>query len=180
MANISSANGTITIEIAGRDEKKLLNDFKRYIDLALANDNVCYSTVLDPVNFEIGEGGDEEIGNKFYAEDTFYGAGRWVYETNIELCYKWLEASKDDNEETKKLWAELNKHNWRLTFDFVDEEGGNQVLYEAVAEVIHKANEDKAEVNFCSREDYDYTPENLVDLGVYETLEGAQEACGIE
>lgn len=189
MANISSSFGTLTIEVKAENakkEKELIYKFKKYINLTLGK--VCYSTYIEP-NFKVYEGGDTDFTSTgIYGQGSFLGVGRWSYEANVSRFYDWLKEDSVDNDEynyhptqeIKDLWAEINKHSWRITFDYTDEEGGNLVLYTKIEQVVHKAGEDKAEVLTLAEENYDYTPENLVDLDVYECIEDAREACGEE
>ena len=173
MANCSNAYGEITLWVKGKDDNdktRLVSNFKKLIDGVLLN---CgYYTEI--AGFSIGKEENEVMG-----VGDFYGCGRWSYEANCRYFYDWLKQGvESEKPELKPLWEELNKHEWRVIFSFSDEEGGCEVLYEMVNEVWHKAGEDKAEYKIISENDYDYTAENLVRLGVYDCIEDAREVFG--
>lgn len=164
MANISSAFGTITITAEGK-AKKLEWLIKETIGTAY------YYTEL----------GDLE-GDKDKLEGNFCGCGRWAFTTNCEMFYEWIkhDVENSDRQEVKEVWEELNDSDWEVMFDFKDEEGGMGVLYTAVCSVKHTKGSNTTEYNVYEIKDYDYAPENLVDLGVCENLSDAYEYMGIE
>lgn len=172
MANISSAFGDITIEVEG---EKALKDFTYLFDKVLGIENACYYTATNGWKYQDGE-----------ANATFDGCGRWVYENNAEMTYEWIkngiEALKDEDEkkQLQEIWASLNEKDWQIIYDFSDEECGCECLYQMECMVEHKAYDSEASYSVISHTYYDYTPDNLVELGYCDSLEEAKDYMGIE
>lgn len=163
MANCSSAFGTVRVKA----DNKILKELAKYVQDVLGYEQACYYTGVDEWDYEDG-----------LASGFFIGCGRWAFEANCKNTYEWLSHGAERSEELAKTWAELNKHDWTIEYEFTDEEGGCQVLYEMECAVHHKAGEEKADMEVISVENYDYTAENLVMLGVYDDIEEAKEQCG--
>lgn len=170
MANISSAFGTITIKVEG-GRPDIIEDFTYLFGEVLGGG--WYYTATNDWEYD---------GNE--ATATFDGCGRWTYQTNAEMTYEWIKNGiprvKDETirAELQSIWDELNQLDWSINYEFVDEECGNGVLYEQDCYVEHKAGEDEARYNEGNFTSYDYTPENLVELGFQDSIEEAKEYLG--
>ena len=135
MANLSDAYGKVTIETDA--------DIKKFVK------------TLDDITsvWEYGIYFDEEgeqIGENEYVY-SFGATGRWTFHCSLESLGRWLE------EENNQL---LIENDWSMTFEFLDMEGGNGVLYIEEAVVEHKANEPLSKAVFleisCQEFDYDF------------------------
>lgn len=162
MANCSSAYGHIEIKMDGAKEMAGL------INNAITGD---YYTEIDV------ESPEEDKPDFLRAR--FWGIGRWAYEANCRYFWHWLKAGAQEDKRCAKLFEKIKAKDFEIIFDFSDEEGGCQVLYEMVYSITHKAGEDDVVGKVCECHDYEYTPENLCRLGVYENINDAREACGI-
>ena len=163
MANISSAYGHIEIKMKGaRELAELINKTLKPCE---------YYTSIDLESPE-----DDEPD---YFCSRFWGCGRWSYEANCERFWDWLKQGAEE-QKCEDLLEKIRQKDFEIILEFDDEEGGMGVLYEMTYVIKHKAGEDKVEGYIAEEEDYDYIPENLVELGLYDSIEDAQEACGIE
>lgn len=161
MANCSSAYGHIEIKMKGaREMAELINKTLK---------PVAYYTDVDLA--------DPEDDEPNYFASRFWGIGRWAYEANCRNFWDWLKQGAE-REKCLELFEKIKNKDFEIIFEFDDEEGGNAVLYEMVYRITHKAGEDRVEGVACEEHDYEYTPENLAKLGIYDGIESAKEACG--
>ncbi len=162
MANISDGYGTATFAAPTSDDVtwlySLFDSTKRW----------AYSTLFEElcIPYSNGEG--------YEAYCSFSGEGRWAYDSNIQdmfegICY-WLNERKrtEDLDRLKAL-------RFRVTFDFDDYEPGCDVLYHVVGAISHNEGSDTADYTVIEDQNYDVTPENLVNLGYYETIEDSMQ-----
>ena len=174
MANISDAFGEIEIRVKAKDikeQQRLIGNMKKLFDEVMSTKTADYAT-------DIGQDFKIEVGDKYtewVGHGEFQGYGRWAFEANCRYTYDWLKNGVERKPELKPLFDELNEHDWSITYDFSDSEGGCEVLYEMVYQVDHKAGEDSVVAEVKYEDDYDYNPENLVRLGFYDNLEDAEE-----
>ena len=159
MANISEAYGTFTLCGTWSDEM-----IKNANILREEWSDWCYNTIID-----------EEF-NAEQTEYSFLGSGRWAYCRNLEYLGGW---SKDtDKSEVLKAYAELccdmEKNEAYIQIDYADEESGCEVLYESTAKISAADGEFVYEELEC--EDYKYSPENLVKLDFYGSVEDFLES----
>lgn len=159
MANISSAYGQIEIKA---DEPKLVAEL---INKALRG---CYYT---EINIEHAY---EEDGT-FTAE--FWGEGRWAYEANCRYFWNWLKSGAEEKK-CQDLFEKIKAKDFEIVFDFTDDEGGCGVLYTMTYKITHKAGADEVVGSVCDCHDYEYNPQNLTMLGVFDNIYDAREACG--
>ena len=162
MANISSAYGHIEIKMKGaRELAELINKTLKPCE---------YYTSIDLESPE-----DDEPD---YFCSRFWGCGRWSFEANCERFWDWLKQGAE--EQCEDLLEKIKQKDFEIILEFDDQEGGMGVLYEMTYVIKHKAGEDKVEGYIAEEEEYDYTPENMVELGIYDNIEDAREACGME
>lgn len=172
MANISSAYGHI--EITAKEPRKVAEA----IDKILGPKRACYYTELDLNDIE-----EEKDG---YLCTRFWGCGRWAFECNLNYFWDWCKNAKDghkediDRKELAEAYEYLKSQDFELLFDFNDEEGGCQVLYEMIYWINHEAGKDAVYSGQRSVQEYEYSPENLVELGICESIDDAKEYCGYE
>lgn len=151
MANISSAYGKISVTASTKEDVDAI--FKK-IDERLNNKYVEYFTNCDLqlLKYEVSEDG------LVTGETYFDGCGRWTFSNNIANFGRWM---KHD--------ALLTALTWKICFEYKDEECGCDILYEAVDEINHEANEDLDEliVNNIDCTNYDLNPYNLMTVMNY-------------
>lgn len=173
MANISDAYGDFMLKIVGKDMNEtasLSALFKDYWKKTMC-DGCCYYTEVYDWQSDVEDG-------DLVWRGQFNGCGRWTFEANCRNTFDWLKQGAEKSDELRKAWEEINKHYWVVEYDFQDEEGGCGVLYTMGCYVEHQPNEDRALYSINYEDDYEYTPENLVELGFYGDIEDAKEACG--
>ena len=174
MANISNAFGTITIRVGATDkdeQKRLIKNFFVLFDNVMSSKTACYFTDVESWDYDEDEDGLCGTGN-------FIGCGRWSYEANCRYTFDWLKQGVENKPKLQEMLDEINKYNWTISYDFTDEEGGCEVLYEMACDIEHRAGEDKAYQNVRYEEDYDYNAENLVKLNILESIDEAKEYLG--
>ena len=176
MANCSNTYGTIKISVGAtneKEQKRLIKNFFILFDNVMSSKTACYFTDVEHWDYDTDEDGICGTGN-------FIGCGRWAFEANCRYTYDWLKQGVEKFPKLQEMWDELNKYNWKINYDFTDEEGGCEVLYEMNCDIDHRAGEDKAYQSVRYVEDYDYNPENLVKLNIFDSIDDAKECLGIE
>ena len=121
-------------------------------------------------------------------EYNFHGSGRWSYSPNLEMLGVW---TKSDNKSDvikayTELCVEMELRASYIEIDYADEEGGSGILYKATAEITAKDGD--FIYKETSYEPYEYTPENLVEVGFYDSMEDYHDSncdgecvyCGYE
>lgn len=160
MANISAAYGDLTIIADTPEDIKWLRQF---INKRLGS--VYYSTQLF---FSDNEEIRKLTNDKYEFNCQFDGTGRWTYRTNVENFGRWLkeECSPED-------LKHINSLEFKLIFNYRDEEGGCCELYEAIYELTHKKDTDIEDivVNNTYNKEYEYTGENLALLDFIDSAE---------
>lgn len=154
MANISKAIGTIEFKSKNKDVLEILFH-------SLSKMNGEYSTDLledfDNSKIEINE-------DEYIFKSSFYGSGRWTYLNNISYYPYWVKLNEDDMNKMKD-------NDWKMVYDFSDEECGNCVLYHALIKINHSANTEIKEADIEQViEDYEHSWVNIVKLGFYESI----------
>ena len=134
MANISDANGTITIRVRTDDTEMFVRTWNILSD-RLSNGE--YSTQFDGIgiyspDIERKENDDGTV--EISMSDTFYGTGRWAYQENIRYLGSWLDY--EVNEEEKAFLEQLD---FSVEYSFTDYEPGCCVFYEMQAHNTHIA-----------------------------------------
>lgn len=162
MANCSNAYGHIEIKMEGaRKLAELMNKaLKPY----------AYNTDIDLDSPE-----DDEPN---YFCSRFWGCGRWAYEANCRNFWEWLKNGVKEHH-LEKEFEKIKNKDFEIVLEFNDEEGGFEVLYEMTYLIHHTAGKDEVRGEVAEEKNYDYTPENLAELGIYDNINDAKEACGI-
>ena len=156
MANISTANGELTIiaECDKKEFRKFQTALNEYLQRGEYGADF-YET--DKFQFENGKC-ETTVG--------FHGWGRWTFDENLRRFFiAWADYySANSNELNLKF---LMPFSFKLIFDFVDYEEGQQLLYTEKASIEHKANAPWKETSFevLSYEDIEFTADNLIDYG---------------
>jgi len=153
MANVSGAWGTMYISSKKKEDVEWL--------VKMINEHLPageYSTYLND------EGTYHEAENGWECEVSFVGNGRWTYLTNIEFMVAWLKVEMSESEKEK-----LERLDFVVAFDYMDEECGCEVLEQVNARVIHSNG--KSEFVVDDTVTYEYTMENLLKFGVYDECE---------
>lgn len=153
MANLSDATGVLEI-IAKCNEKEFMG-FQESLATYLASG--VYGASFDAEDvFDKNDDGTCSV------EVNFMGWGRWTFSDNLRRFGVWAK-----NSNCKEL-NKLKGISFKLVFDFVDHEEGQQILYTEKACVEHKANEpwELCQYTEIEHEDLDYTVDNLIDYCV--------------
>jgi hypothetical protein len=153
MANLSSAYGTFNLH--GAWSYEMINNLnilkKEWADW------YYWTNIEDEFNLN-------------QRSNTFTGCGRWAYNSNLEILGESIERS--DNSDTKNayinLCALMESSGAYIEVNYTDEECGFNVLYTATAKF--SATTDGFIYEETAYEGYDYTPDNLVQLGFYEDI----------
>lgn len=128
----------------------------------------------------------------FYLQDldndeaSFFGTGRWTFETNMERFGRWFseppEVSEGDPyyQEVVEALDYLKATGWRLNFDFYDVECGCHVAYDAEWGITHEAGAplETTTSEMASHNDYEYSLPSLVTNMAMDIDEALQEVTG--
>ena len=151
MANISSAFGTVTLTAPNKELLiRALEANKR------ANKDAYYD-----IDIPLYEGYENHIGEtdgKSSITMDFTGAGRWCITTNFG--WFWSEIVKEDKALREYL---LSAH-----FEYKDEESGTGFIDTGSYETIWNPNIQESECTEQTSDTYDYTAENLIEMGFYD------------
>lgn len=151
MANISSAFGTVTLTAPNRELLiRTLEANER------ANKDAYYD--IDIPLYEGYENHIEETDGKASITMDFTGAGRWDITTNFG--WFWSEIVKDDKT--------LSEHSLSAIFEYKDEESGAGFIDVGTYETVWNPNIQESECTEQTSDTYDYTAENLIELGFYD------------
>jgi len=138
MANESLANGTITLN--GNWTKDMIEMINKDLE---AKAEWRFNISTD--GFKYGEKCTD-----------FDAVGRWAFKVNLEMENYW-------NDIDPLLLRLMKKNNASLTFDYVDEEPGNEVL--AKAKITLSSNGNCLIITDEKYKEYDFTVENRMSLG---------------
>jgi hypothetical protein len=153
MANISSAYGSMTLKGAWMPAAiKTLNTIAREIWATWS-----YGVQLDDFDEESNHG--EQTA-------TFYGSGRWAFNSNLECLGRWTTEEITGNPALSAMYNDLmmQMHANGLTIEvsYSDEEGGCQVLYNQTGILSSNGTTLVYEVTF--KESVDYNWENFMKV----------------
>ena len=169
MANLSNADGTITIKAKSTEAIYNLLLAQRYVD-----SQYDYQTVLSTSKISSKELKLDIENNSFTNQenlkvytDTFYGIGRWSFESNINWFMDCLEPDSSDPDDIKEAKVKAQNEYYRIEFDIKDEEPGCEMLYEAIATIEYNPETKKSNISFDTIQRYDYTRDNLIEVGFY-------------
>ena len=164
MANVSSAFGTVRVEAENFEQAKKITQIIHSITSGFGYYTHFNLDDISEVNGAL--------------ECSFYGDGRWDFQNNIQNMGYWIENSSEDCKDRIK---ELEKHDFKITFDYTDEEGGNPFIVQVVASIAHKKDTplESMVYELEEHEDFDYNVENLCNICGYDK-DYALELCGGE
>ena len=137
MANLSNADGTITIKAKSTDAIYNLLLAQRYAEAEYEYQTVLTSSNLNATELKsdienISFTNQENL--KVYT-DTFYGIGRWSFECNVNWFMDCLELDSNDPDDIKEAKLKAQKEYYHIQFEIKDEEPGCEMLYEATATI---------------------------------------------
>lgn len=169
MANLSDAHGTITIKAKSKEAIYNLLLVQNYVESEYEYHTQIRASNSDSLKLK------SEIENNSFTNkdgftvfsDSFYGIGRWSFESNVNWFMDCLELDSSDPEDIKE--AKLNAQNqyYHIEFDIKDEEPGCEMLYEATATIEYDPETKKSNISFDTIQRYDYTRDNLIKVGFY-------------
>ena len=169
MANLSNADGTITIKAKSTDAIYNLLLAQRYAEAEyeyrteLTSSNLSATKLKSDIE-NISFTNQENL--KVYT-DTFYGIGRWSFENNVNWFMDCLEPDSSDPDDIKEAKAKAQNEYYHIKFDIKDEEPGCQILYEATADIEYNPETKKSNISYDITQEYDYSRDNLIKLGFY-------------
>lgn len=140
MANMSDAYGTVSIKTSADIQQfvKTFNDITNYWNYGIY----------------LAEEGEKVAENEYTC--SFSACGRWSFHCSLEALGRWLGEYLGEEEGNHFFF----ENDWSMTFEFLDVEGGNGVLYIEEAVIKHKANEPLSKATFqeisCQEFDYDF------------------------
>lgn len=164
MANASEATGVLEI-IAKCNEKNFM-EFQESLKTYLGSG-------FYGASFDVEDVFDKNDDGTCSVSVDFIGCGRWVFSNNLKRFGLWASYDADMRGKDSGFEA-LNKMKgigFKLVFEFVDHEPGMGILYTETSSVEHKANEPWTSTQYTEikHEDIDYTVDNLVDYGIFNT-----------
>lgn len=169
MANLSNADGTITIKAKSTEAIYNLLLAQNYVESEYEYHTQIRASNSDSLKLK------SEIENNSFTNkdgftvfsDSFYGIGRWSFENNVNWFMDCLELDSSDPDDIKE--AKLNAQNqyYRIEFEIKDEEPGCQILYEATAIIEYNPETKKSNISYDIIQEYDYSRDNLIKLGFY-------------
>lgn len=169
MANLSNADGTITIKAKSTDAIYNLLLAQNYAEAEYEYQTVLTSSNLNATELKsdienISFTNQENL--KVYT-DTFYGIGRWSFECNVNWFMDCLQIDSSDPEYIKEAKLKAQKEYYRIEFEIRDEEPGCEMLYEATATIEYNPETKKSNISYDIIQEYDYTRDNLIKVGFY-------------
>lgn len=169
MANLSNADGTITIKAKSTDAIYNLLLAQNYVESEYE-----YRTQITASNSNSVKLKSDIENNSFTNKngftvfsDTFYGIGRWSFESNVNWFMDCLQIDSSDLEYIKEAKLKAQKEYYRIEFEIRDEEPGCEMLYEATATIVYNPETKKSNISYDIIQEYDYTRDNLIKVGFY-------------
>lgn len=158
MANVSSADGTVTIE--AQNEETVRKVFSAILPMA-SDEHWYYGIYTDQEAKTLTVKQDEN--SRFSANVTFWGDGRWSMDNTLDSYMKAVESVL--KEKNPELLAKIEKEDFELQFNYVDVEFGCCYLAEPEATITHKAGTPLGSSRFVANiNKYDWTYDNIRDL----------------
>lgn len=169
MANLSNADGTITIKAKSTDAIYNLLLAQNYVESEYE-----YRTQITASNSNSVKLKSDIENNSFTNKngftvfsDTFYGIGRWSFESNVNWFMDCLQIDSSDPEYIKEAKLKAQKEYYRIEFEIRDEEPGCEMLYEATATIEYNPETKKSNISYDIIQEYNYTRDNLIKVGFY-------------
>ena len=173
MANLSNADGTITIKAKSTEAIYNLLLAQNYVESEYEYHTQIRASNSDSLKLK------SEIENNSFTNkdgltvfsDSFYAVGRWSFENNINWFMDCLEPDSSDPEDIKEAKVKAQNEYYHIEFDIKDEEPGCEMLYEATATIEYNPETKKSNISFDTIQRYDYTRDNLIKVGFYSEYE---------
>lgn len=169
MANLSNADGTITIKAKSTNAIYNLLLAQNHVESKYEYQTQITASKSDSLKLksDIEKNSFTNKDGLTVFSDSFYGIGRWSFENNVNWFMDCLELNSSDPDDIKE--AKLNAQNqyYRIEFEIKDEEPGCQILYEATATIEYNPETKKSNISYDIIQEYDYSRENLIKLGFY-------------
>lgn len=169
MANLSNADGTITIKAKSTNAIYNLLLAQNHVESEYEYQTQITASKSDSLKLksDIEKNSFTNKDGLTVFSDSFYGIGRWSFENNVNWFMDCLELNSSDPDDIKE--AKLNAQNqyYRIEFEIKDEEPGCQILYEATATIEYNPETKKSNISYDIIQEYDYSRENLIKLGFY-------------
>lgn len=169
MANLSNADGTITIKAKSTDAIYNLLLAQNYVESEYE-----YRTQITASNSNSVKLKSDIENNSFTNKngftvfsDTFYGIGRWSFECNVNWFMDCLELDSHDPDDIKEAKLKAQNEYYLIQFEIKDEECGCEMLYEATATIEYNPETKKSNISYDIIQEYDYTRDNLIKVGFY-------------
>lgn len=169
MANLSNADGTITIKAKSTDAIYNLLLVQRYVESKYEyyTDIASSSLGSKELRSDIETNRFINSDNLVVYTDSFYAVGRWSFENNVNWFMGCLEPDSSDPEDIKEAKLKAQNEYYLIKFEIKDEECGCGVLYEATATIEYNPETKKSNISYDVIQEYDYTRDNLIKLGFY-------------
>ena len=160
MANLSDVSGTLTI--TAKDWKEC-EEILSLIELITNHWYYNFDTQGEPWLAGGSMGPDPENDTEWLGIN-FTASGRWSFANNIERFGAWLQNTKDP--EAQLYIKKLTEKEFKLFFDYNEDEPGVSFIGVGTALLHHKANIPLEEMEVIDQdfEEYELTVENLVEL----------------
>lgn len=173
MANLSNADGTITIKAKSTEAIYNLLLAQNYVESEYEYHTQIRASNSDSLKLK------SEIENNSFTNkdgltvfsDSFYAVGRWSFENNINWFMDCLEPDSNDPDDIKEAKLKAQNEYYLITFEIKDEECGCEMLYEATATIEYNPETKKSNISYDVIQEYDYTRDNLIKLGFYAECE---------
>jgi hypothetical protein len=154
MANISKANGTMTLKGAWKPKAiKHLNTIARELWMTWT-----YGLELDEF---------EAYGVQFEKSSAFFGNGRWSFRNSLKYLGEWTADEAKENpgieQAYNELLHEMHVNGLKIGISFTDEESGNLLLYSQSG--VLTSDGKTLVYNVSSEEDHDFNWETYLREG---------------
>lgn len=171
MANLSTAEGTITL-------KGSVKSIKAFLTIVQSIEDLTYTLYINDAAYYL-EGLDDKTGD---AEETypFFGTGRWSFEATLKSLFGWIDTELRNNElkwtsVEESAWQQLNQDPLHLTLTYIDYDNSEFLVKEHATLHWHKKQISDAIVETAVIESYDtdakhynaLTSENYYDYSTY-------------
>lgn len=169
MANLSNADGTITIKAKSTEAIYNLLLVQRYAESTYEYYTDIASSSLGSKELKSDIEANRFINsdNLIVYTDSFYAIGRWSFQSNVNCFMDCLEPDSSDPEDIKEAKLKAKNEYYYIQFEIKDEEPGCEMLYEATATIEYNPETKKSNISYDVIQEYEYTCKNLLDLGFY-------------
>ena len=150
MANISTAEGDITLKGSVKSIKSFLVIMQRIADWD-------YTLYMGEVAHYI----EALEGEKGSTEETypFFGVGRWTFESTLKSLFGWIDNERNDEvrwtADEESAWQQLNQDPLHITLSYIDYDNREFMVKERAIIEWHKMRIDDAIVRVETITSYD-------------------------